>query len=70
MLFKMTSSLYDKSVLIGTGVTFLILPMIAVALRFYARSLSRAKLGADDWIMIPALVSKSPRMVFEFIERK
>lgn len=52
-----SSSQYGKSVLVVTGVTFSILPLIAVGLRFYARSLSRANLGADDWILIPALVS-------------
>lgn len=52
----MGSSLYGRSVLVGTGVAFSVLPIITVSLRFYARSISRAKLGADDWIMIPALV--------------
>ena len=53
----MSSSPYSKSVLVGTGVVFSILPIIAVGLRFYARTLSSAKLGLDDWIMLPAVVS-------------
>ena len=60
----MDGSLYSKSVLIGTGVVFTILPMMAVGLRFYARIHSRAKLGADDWIMIPALVSSRRNVIY------
>lgn len=35
----------------------LALSVIAVALRFYSRSLQKAALKADDWVMIPAIVS-------------
>ena len=45
-----------KGALEAVAVVFAILPMVAVGLRFYARSLSNAKLGIDDWLMIPALV--------------
>ncbi|MCJ1263249.1 hypothetical protein MMC22_003119 [Lobaria immixta] len=53
----MDGSQYGKNVLVGTGVVFSILPIIAVGLRFYARTHTRANLGADDWVMIPALVT-------------
>ena len=56
-LLKMGSE-YGTSVLVATGIVFIILPVVAVGLRFYARSLVRAKLGGDDWVMIPALVSR------------
>ncbi len=32
------------------------LSVIAVGLRFYARSLRKLSFGIDDWLMIPALV--------------
>ena len=32
------------------------LSVIAVGLRFYARSLLKVSFGIDDWLMIPALV--------------
>jgi hypothetical protein len=54
------SSLYGKRVLVGTGIAFSILPTIAVGLRFYARRIGGAKLGLDDWLMVPALVGFDP----------
>ncbi|KAI0017877.1 hypothetical protein F4780DRAFT_795560 [Xylariomycetidae sp. FL0641] len=47
---------YPPPVLIGTAVLFMILPVVAVALRFYARLVSEAKLGIDDWITIPSMI--------------
>lgn len=47
---------YSQSVLIGTSVLFVIIPIVAVALRFYSRSLVAAHLGIDDWITIPSMV--------------
>ena len=47
---------YTKSVLIGTSVLFIVLPVAAVALRFYSRELVQARLGMDDWITIPSMV--------------
>ena len=47
---------YTKSVLIGTSVLFIVLPVAAVALRFYSRALVQARLGMDDWITIPSMV--------------
>ena len=52
----MLASPYGRLVLDGTGVALSILAAIFVSLRFYARSLSRAHLGIDDWTMVPALV--------------
>ncbi len=46
----------DKGALEATAVIFAVLPVVAVGLRFYARSISNAKLGIDDWLMIPAMV--------------
>lgn len=53
-----------KGALEAVAVVFAILPMVAVGLRFYARSLSNAKLGIDDWLMIPALVGEVNVMIF------
>ncbi|KAG9252367.1 uncharacterized protein F5Z01DRAFT_224685 [Emericellopsis atlantica] len=47
---------YTPSVLIGTSVLFMILPIAAVALRFYSRSLVQANLAIDDWITIPSAI--------------
>ncbi|KAI0115640.1 hypothetical protein GGR51DRAFT_414774 [Nemania sp. FL0031] len=47
---------YPQSVLIGTGVLFIIVPVAAVTLRFYARLSTAARLGIDDWLALPAVV--------------
>lgn len=47
---------YPPSVLIGTATLFIILPIVAVALRFYSRTLVAAKLAIDDWITIPSAI--------------
>lgn len=40
--------------LIASSMT--ILPLIAIALRFYARSLKKAGLSWDDYMILPAMV--------------
>ena len=40
--------------LIATSMT--ILPLIAIALRFYARSLKKTGLSWDDYMIVPAMV--------------
>jgi hypothetical protein len=47
---------YPSSVLVGTGILFIIVPVFAVSLRFYARLTTTARLGIDDWITLPAVV--------------
>ncbi|CAJ2507426.1 Uu.00g086120.m01.CDS01 [Anthostomella pinea] len=47
---------YTQSVLIGTAILFMIVPICAVGLRFYSRSISWAKLGIDDWFTIPSMI--------------
>ena len=47
---------YTPSVLIGTSVLFMILPVVAVGLRFYSRTLVQANLAIDDWITIPSAI--------------
>lgn len=46
---------YPPSVLIGTGIFFIILSLTSVGLRFYSRFLSSAHLGIDDWMTLPSL---------------
>ncbi|KAI1503409.1 hypothetical protein F5X99DRAFT_375153 [Biscogniauxia marginata] len=46
---------YSQSVLIGTGILFLLLPIFSVGLRFYARFKSWAQLGIDDWIAVASM---------------
>ncbi|KAI1819660.1 hypothetical protein F4861DRAFT_543712 [Xylaria intraflava] len=45
---------YPQSVLIGTAILFIIVTIVAVSLRFYARGLTTARLGIDDWLTIPS----------------
>ena len=47
---------YDGGSLYAINIAFIILEIIFVALRFYARYLSNAKLGVDDILMVPALI--------------
>ncbi|KAI1360888.1 hypothetical protein F5Y08DRAFT_331240 [Xylaria arbuscula] len=47
---------YPSSVLIGTAILFIIIPVAAVTVRFYARLTTAARLGIDDWLVIPAVV--------------
>lgn len=45
----------------GGTISLIVLAILAVALRLYARSITRAKLWWDDWILVLALVkNKSP----------
>lgn len=39
------------------AVTFSVLAIVAVALRLRARQLQKARLGADDYLILPGLVS-------------
>ena len=40
----------------GIGIAFLLLAIIAVALRFYSMTLTKANYAADDWWIIVSLV--------------
>ena len=42
---------------IAAGITFIPVCSISVALRVFARRLKGVPLGADDWLIIAALVS-------------
>lgn len=42
--------------MIGVGVLFPVLSISFVGLRFYIRRIQRARLLADDWLLVPALV--------------
>ena len=47
---------YPPPVLVGVGITFMVLPVIVVCLRFFARRFTRVAIGIDDWSIIVALV--------------
>ncbi|TGJ80428.1 hypothetical protein E0Z10_g8335 [Xylaria hypoxylon] len=47
---------YPSSVLIGSGILFIIVPVAAVSLHFYALLSTVAGLGIDDWLTLPAVV--------------
>lgn len=34
---------------LGSGIAFLVVATVAVALRFYSKTFTKAKLAADDW---------------------
>ncbi|KAI0805732.1 hypothetical protein GGR55DRAFT_680932 [Xylaria sp. FL0064] len=46
---------YPSPVLIGTAILFIIVSLGAVSLRFYARLSTAARLGIDDWLVLPAV---------------
>lgn len=51
-------TLSQATSIVIVAVIFSVLPMLAVALRFYARSLQPTKLAWDDWLIVPGLVSQ------------
>lgn len=42
--------------IIGTGVAFTVLTVSGVALRFVSKRLARNPVGADDWLLLFALL--------------
>lgn len=48
-----------KNVALGMPVTFTVLAVLLVALRFYVRTRMKTGLGWDDWTMLLAVVSTS-----------
>ena len=46
----------DPRSLVALAITFLVLDVTAVVLRFYTRYVQRRSLAPDDLLMIPALV--------------
>ena len=49
---------YSQGLMIGLGVAFMIVPIIFIALRIWAKAFGRRRLALDDWLCIGALVSK------------
>ena len=48
---------YSREQMVGLGVAFLILPVIAVGLRLWAKKLGPKGLAWDDYLTVMALVS-------------
>lgn len=48
---------YSKSLMIGIGISFLILPVLAVSARLWAKTLCRKGIRLDDLLIIGALVN-------------
>lgn len=48
---------YSKGQMIGIGISFLILPVVAVGARLWAKTLSPKGIKLDDYLIIAALVS-------------
>ena len=48
---------YCGGQLLGTSIAFMILGPMFVALRFYTRVSTKARLGWDDYLIMPALVA-------------
>ncbi|CAO1604327.1 hypothetical protein XANCAGTX0491_007886 [Xanthoria calcicola] len=46
----------QRPTILGLSIAFPIIATLAVALRFQARRIKRAPLGADDWTILAALV--------------
>ena len=56
---------YSQSQQIGIGISFLILPVIAVSARLWAKTLGRKGIMLDDYLIIAALVSDPKKLVYE-----
>ncbi|KAJ5245939.1 hypothetical protein N7468_000922 [Penicillium chermesinum] len=52
---------FSKSEMIALGFVFLILPCIFVALRIWAKLISRHSLQADDYLIFVGLVSPNTK---------
>ena len=50
---------YSKGEMIALGAVFSVVPIVATGLRFWARALTRASFGIEDYLIIPATV-RSP----------
>lgn len=48
---------YSRNQMIGIGISFLVLPVFAVAARIWAKILCRKGIRLDDYLIIIALVS-------------
>lgn len=48
----------QRPIILGLSIAFPIISTLAVILRFEARRLKEAQLGADDWTILAAQVSK------------
>ena len=48
---------YSQSLMIGIGISFLILPVLAVGARLWAKQLCRQGIRLDDFLIIGALVN-------------
>lgn len=46
----------SREQVIGIGIAFAVLPTVCVALRFWSRKLAKIPFGAEDWLVLPALV--------------
>lgn len=46
----------NEASVIATSVIFIVLGIVAVALRFFVRRHRKTALGADDWLIVVALV--------------
>lgn len=51
---------YSQGLMIGIGISFLILPTIAVGARLWAKLLCRKGIRLDDYLIIMALVITGP----------
>lgn len=48
---------YNGDILRNVAISFIVLVTAVVALRFYARSLSKATLGLEDVLIVPAYIT-------------
>ena len=53
----------NEASVIATSVIFIILGIVAVSLRFFVRRDKKVALGADDWLIVIALILRFARAV-------
>lgn len=53
----------DPAHVLAAGAIFIAVCTIIVTLRFFTRAVQKAKIGIDDWLVLPALVCEYPSHV-------
>ena len=58
----------NEASIIATSAVFIVLGIVAVSLRLYVRRDRKIAIGADDWLIVVALVWKIEGAIFEILD--
>ena len=53
----------QRPIILGVSIALPIISILAVLIRFESRRVKRTQLGADDWTILAALVSRSTSLL-------